>query len=186
MLTVYGAEWCEDTQRARRYLRRLRVEHEYFDVDEDPAALNRAKALNHGRRRTPIIQVHGEVLVEPPNAALAEALVRNGLLDPTQAQSRLHRHNIGDLERGIRIGAGVATSVLALKTPKVWRIPLLAIGLIETLTGAVGWCPIYAATRTTSIGGPLDHPMEADRDTWLAGQDALVGRPAGPAQGAEL
>jgi mycoredoxin len=173
VLTVYGAEWCEDTQRALRYLRRLGVQHEYFDVDGDPAASNRAKSLNHGRRRTPIIQVQGEVLVEPGNALLTQALVRNGLIDTQRAQSLIHRHNVGDLERGIRIGGGVALTALALKAPRFWRIPLLALGIAETLTGAIGWSPAYHALGVTSIGGPLDHPVEADRDTWLARQDAL-------------
>jgi mycoredoxin len=182
VLTVYGAEWCEDTQRALRYLRRLGVEHEYFDVDEDPAAMNRARSLNHGRRRTPIIQVRGEVLVEPGNSLLTHALVRNGLIDTRQAQSRIHRRNIGDLERGIRIGGGVALTALALKAPRFWRMPLLVLGVAETLTGAVGWCPVYHGLGVTSIGGPLDHPVEADRDTWLARQPALT---AGAAEGTE-
>jgi glutaredoxin len=177
VLTVYGAEWCEDTQRALRYLRRLGVGHQYFDVDEDVAALSRAKALNHGRRRTPIVQVHGEVLVEPPNAVLTEALVRNGLLDPEQAHARIRRHNVGDVERGIRIGGGVALAALSFKTSRRWRIGLLALGVAETLTGVFGWCPVYAATGMTSIGGPLDHPMEADRETWLAREGDLTTRP---------
>jgi glutaredoxin len=179
---VYGADWCEDTQRSLRYLRRLDVEHEFFDVDEDPAALNRAKALNHGRRRTPIVQVEGEVLVEPGNAALAQALLRNGMLDSGQVRARMHRRNVGDLERGIRIGGGVALAALSLKAPRGWRIPLIALGISETLSGAFGWCPVFAALGVTSIGGPLDHPMEADRETWLTEQAALA--PARP-QGTE-
>ncbi|MGE5359098.1 MAG: YgaP-like transmembrane domain [Bacteroidales bacterium] len=174
MVTVYGTDWCEDTQRSLRYLRRLAVEHEYFDVDEDPAALTRAKALNHGRRRTPIVQVQGEVLVEPGNATLTQALLRNGMLDTRQVQARMHRRNVGDLERGIRIGGGVALAALSLKTPRGWRIPVLALGVAETLTGVFGWCPVYSTLGVTSIGGPLDHPMEADRATWLTEQVALA------------
>lgn len=181
MVTVYGADWCEDTQRALRYLRRLKVEHEYFDVDDDPAALNRAKALNHGRRRTPIVQMQGEVLVEPANAALSEALVRNGLLDPLQADARFRRHNVGDVERGIRIGAGVAITALALtKAPRPWGLALAAFGLFETASGMFGWCPVYSALGVTSIGGPLDHPVEADRETWLAPARELTTGPSEP------
>ncbi len=177
MLTVYGAEWCEDTQRCLRYLRRLGVPHEYLDVDADPLALGRAKALNHGRRRTPVIQVQGEVLVEPGNRTLSEALVRNGLLDRQEASERIRRHNIGDLERGIRLGAGVALAGLAIRAPRAWRLPMLAIGAFETLTGIFAWCPVYAALGLTSIGGPLDHPVEADRGNWLAREATLTSPP---------
>ena len=53
MITVYGADWCEDTRRSLRQLRRLAVPHQYINIDEDLDALDRAKALNAGRRRTP-------------------------------------------------------------------------------------------------------------------------------------
>ena len=46
VLTVYGADWCEDTQRSLRYLRRLGIAYEYRNVDADPVALDEAKALN--------------------------------------------------------------------------------------------------------------------------------------------
>lgn len=174
MLTIYGADWCEDTQRSLRYLRRIGVEHLYRNVDEDAAALDEAKALNHGKRRTPVVQVNGEVLVEPGTRALGEALVRNGIIDRRIASERLSRQNVGDLERGIRIGAGAGLALLALKAPRALKIPLVALGVWEALTGATGSCPVYRALGVTSLGGPLDHPMETDRDKWLARTDKLT------------
>jgi glutaredoxin len=168
VLTVYGAEWCEDTQRSLRYLRRIGVACVYRDVDADAAALDEVKALNHGKRRTPVVRVHDEVLVEPGNRALAEALVRNGIIDRQDASERMRRQNVGDLERGIRIGAGAGLALLAFKAPKLLRIPLAVLGGWEMLTGVVGWCPVYSAVGVTSLGGPLDHPIEADRESWLA------------------
>jgi glutaredoxin len=73
---VYGADWCEDTQRSRRLLRRLAIAHEYHNVDEDVFALERACALNAGERRTPVIEIVGTVLVEPSNPDLTAALIR--------------------------------------------------------------------------------------------------------------
>ncbi len=35
MITVYGADWCEDTRRSLRHLRRLGVAHRYVNIDED-------------------------------------------------------------------------------------------------------------------------------------------------------
>ena len=171
MLTVFGAEWCEDTQRSLRYLRRLGVVYDYRNVDTDAAALDEAKALNHGKRRTPVVRVEGEVLVEPGIRTLTEALVRNGIVDRQTALSRLRRRNVGDLERGIRIGAGAGLALLALKSPRALRIPLAVLGAWEVITGAVGWCPLYNALGVTSIGGPLDHPIETERDAWFAKVD---------------
>ncbi len=170
MLTVYGADWCEDTQRSLRYLRRLGVAHVYRNVDTDPVALEEAKALNHGKRRTPVVQVQGEVLVEPGNRTLTEALVRNGIIDREDLSDRIHGQNIGDLERGIRIGAGLGLALLAFKVRKGVGVPLAMLGAWEVLTGVLGWCPVYTACGVTSLGGPLDHPTEADRDTWLVAE----------------
>ena len=39
MIIVYGADWCEDTRRSLRHLRRLGVAHRYLNVDEDLDAL---------------------------------------------------------------------------------------------------------------------------------------------------
>lgn len=55
MITVYGAEWCEDTRRSLRHLRRLGVAHHFRNVDEDLDALERATTLTGGIRRTPTI-----------------------------------------------------------------------------------------------------------------------------------
>ncbi len=172
MLTVYGADWCEDTQRSLRYLRRLGVEYIYRNVDTDAPALEEAKALNHGKRRTPVVRIEGEVLVEPAVRTLTEALVRNGLMDRDAARERLRRRNVGDLERGIRIGGGAGLALLAVKAPKAVRISLIAWGAFEVVTGILGWCPVYNAFGVTSLGGPLDHPIESERDTWLAKQEA--------------
>ena len=50
MITVFGADWCEDTRRSLRHLRRLSVAHRYLNIDEDLAALERALALPGGGR----------------------------------------------------------------------------------------------------------------------------------------
>jgi hypothetical protein len=56
-------------------LRRLHVPHHYINIDEDLDGLERAKALNHGQRRTPTIDlgIGGPPLVEPDNETLAGA-----------------------------------------------------------------------------------------------------------------
>jgi hypothetical protein len=76
--------------------------------------------------------------------------------------------NVGDLERGIRIGGGIGVAAVAMKAPRVLKAPLVVLGACAALSGLLGWCPVYAALGVTSQGGPLDHPLEADRDAWLA------------------
>jgi glutaredoxin len=168
VITVYGTEWCEDTQRALRQLRRLGISYAFLDVDADPAALQRARELNHGKRRTPVICFDdGETLVEPSNRTLTESVRRKDLPDRVDIGERVRLANVGDLERGLRIGCGVAAAALALKAPRALKVPLMVLGAFEVLTGTTGWCPAYTAFGVTSLGGPMDHPMEADRQSWL-------------------
>jgi mycoredoxin len=168
MITVYGADWCEDTQKAMRHLRRLGVMYVYENVDKSPEALAEAKALNNGERRTPTIDVDGTTLVEPSNDELTRALEERGMVNAAEAAARLTRRNVGDLERGLRVAGGAVAVVAAMKMKSAWKWPLLAWGAFEAVSGGAGFCPVYAAFGKTSTGGPGDHPREAERRGWLA------------------
>jgi glutaredoxin len=167
MVTVYGADWCEDTQRALRHLRRLGVAYSYENVDRHPRALDRAKALNDGKRQTPTIDVDGTTLVEPRIDELTRALQDRKQVWPQQVD-QLNVYNVGDLERVLRVGLGLLAVVTAGRMTSAWRWPLAAWGTFETVSGAVGACPVYSAMGVTSYGGPGDHPGEAERAAWLA------------------
>ncbi len=169
MITVYGADWCEDTRRSLRHLRRLSVAHEYRNIDEDFSALERAKALNSGERRTPTIDldVGGTPLVEPDNDTLTEALVELQMLTQEDVDDRLALQNVGDTERAVRTGIGAALVLAAHVGPKPVRGALRVIGGIVALTGITGWCPIYHSRGVTSLDGPADRPDESRRDAWL-------------------
>ncbi len=173
MMTVYGADWCEDTQRAMRHLRRLGVAYKYENVDQNPDALARAKALNNGERRTPTIDLEGgTTLVEPTNGELTQAVVRQELITEGQAADRLRYRNIGDLERALRIAGGALAMTFAARMKSGWRWPLAAWGGFELVSGGIGSCPLYTALGVTSTGGPGDRPSEAERDAWLAPVEA--------------
>ena len=65
------------------------------------------------------------------------------------------RRNMGTADRSIRAAVGVAAVVLALlagaaSAPGIvlWIVAALMLG-----TAAVGFCPIYAALRLSTIGG---------------------------------
>ncbi|HVL68233.1 MAG TPA: DUF2892 domain-containing protein [Vicinamibacterales bacterium] len=173
MITVYGADWCEDTRRSLRHLRRLGVPHRYINIDEDAEALAEAKALNGGKRRTPAIDlgVGGTALIEPENDTLSEALVELQMLTQEDLQERLAVQNVGDAERAVRSGAGAAMLAAAGVVPAPLKWPVRLAGGFMLVTGVTGWCPLYHASGVTSLDGPGDRPAEARRRTWLARRD---------------
>jgi glutaredoxin len=179
MITVYGADWCEDPRRTLRHLRRLGVRHRYLNVDEDLDALKRATTLNGGQRRTPTVDlgVGGPPLVEPANDALTGALVELEMLTQEDAQERLGVQNVGDLERVVRTGTGVALVLAGSVAPRAARWPLRLAGAAVALSGIAGWCPGYSGAGVTSIGGPGDRPDEANRDRWLGARSDLAADP---------
>jgi len=169
MITVYGADWCEDTRRSRRHLRRLAVPHRYLNVDEDIEALESATLLNGGERRTPTIDlgVGGSPLIEPANEMLTEALVELDMLTADAARERLGVQNVGDLERVVRTGAGLALLLAGAVGPRASRWPLRLAGALLAVSGIAGWCPGYHGMGMTSMDGPGDRPDEAHRKAWL-------------------
>jgi mycoredoxin len=169
MIIVYGADWCEDTRRALRHLRRLGVAHRFLNVDEDLEALHRATALNGGQRRTPTVDlgVGGLPLIEPANDTLTEALVELDMLTDDDVRERLEVQNVGDLERIVRTGAGAAIVLAGSVAPKGMRWPLRVLGGVLALSGLAGWCPGYHRAGVTSLDGPGDRPDEAVRGAWL-------------------
>lgn len=177
MITVYGADWCEDTQRSMRHLRRLAVPYRYINIDEDLDALQQAKALNHGKRRTPVIEMDGAVLVEPSNDTLTTALVERQHLSPDEAQERITVQNVGDLERALRAGGGIFLVALAASAPRGLRWPLRLAGAAIAFSGFAGWCPAYSMTERSSLDGPGDHPAEASRSRWTVRTASLGGAP---------
>ena len=179
MITVYGADWCEDTRRSQRLLRRLHVPHHYVNIDEDLDGLECARSLNHGERRTPTIDlgVGGEALVEPDNDTLTAALVELEMLTRDEAHERLALQNVGDVERVARTTAGLAIVAAAGAAPQPLRWPLRLLGVAAAATGIAGWCPAYYSAGVTSIGGPGDRPDEAERAEWVAPRSRAAAAP---------
>ncbi|MFQ5380450.1 MAG: FAD-dependent oxidoreductase [Dehalococcoidia bacterium] len=74
-ITVYGAPWCPDCRRSKKFLTEHRVEFDWIDIDEDPAARARVEEIQDGGRSIPtILFPDGEVLIEPSNDELAAKL----------------------------------------------------------------------------------------------------------------
>lgn len=68
-LTVYGADWCRDCVRAKRWLDSAGVAYRWVDLTTDHAAKEMLSAA--GLRAIPVIMApDGRMLVEPSNAEL--------------------------------------------------------------------------------------------------------------------
>ena len=74
-ITVYGADWCPDCRRSKKFLLDNSIPFNWVDTDQDKAAEEFVKQKNNGKRVIPtIIFEDGSFLVEPSNEALAEKL----------------------------------------------------------------------------------------------------------------
>lgn len=74
-LTMYGATWCSDCKRAKKFFGEQRVHYDWVDVEQSAAGLVFVEQVNGGKRIIPtIVFADGSTLVEPSNAELAAKL----------------------------------------------------------------------------------------------------------------
>jgi glutaredoxin len=72
-ITVYGADWCGDCRRTKRFLEGNGTPHTWIDTSADKAA--RAMLHAAGYLAIPVVLIPGgNVLVEPSNDELASAI----------------------------------------------------------------------------------------------------------------
>ncbi|MBU6352717.1 MAG: NrdH-redoxin [Actinomycetales bacterium] len=74
-ITMYGAEWCGDCRRSKRFLDSNSVTYTYIDVEADTSASDKVIEINGGMRSIPVIVFpDGTHLTEPSDNALKEKL----------------------------------------------------------------------------------------------------------------
>ncbi len=74
-ITVYGAPWCPDCRRSKRFLAEQLIRYNWVDIDESAEGRAFVEAKNNGKRIIPtIVFDDGSFLVEPTNADLARKL----------------------------------------------------------------------------------------------------------------
>ncbi|MGQ0602417.1 MAG: FAD-dependent oxidoreductase [Anaerolineales bacterium] len=101
-LTVYGAVWCEDCKRAKKFLGEQRVHYDWVDIEQSADGQALVERANNGKRIIPtIVFGDGSMLVEPSNAELAAKL---GL----QTRAKMAYYDL------ICIGGGPASLTAAL------------------------------------------------------------------------
>ncbi|MCS7060911.1 MAG: glutaredoxin domain-containing protein [Anaerolineae bacterium] len=82
-IKFYGAMWCGDTRRARRWFDEHHIPYEWIDVDQDKEAEALVKQINNGFRSIPtIVFADGSHLTEPSTAQLENHARKLGLLLP--------------------------------------------------------------------------------------------------------
>jgi len=74
-ITMYGAEWCGDCRRSKKFLDANNVKYNYIDVETDASASDKVIEINGGMRSIPVILfADGTHLTEPSDDALKEKL----------------------------------------------------------------------------------------------------------------
>ncbi|MEY3107925.1 MAG: hypothetical protein RL730_276 [Actinomycetota bacterium] len=74
-IKMYGAEWCGDCRRSKRFLDSNNVSYDYVDVEADPSASDKVIEINGGQRSIPVILFpDGTHLTEPSDNDLKAKL----------------------------------------------------------------------------------------------------------------
>ena len=80
-ITMYGADWCGDCRRSKRYLDEHNVAYAYIDVEADLSAADKVVEINGGAKSIPVIVFDdGTHLTEPSDIALETKLEELSIL----------------------------------------------------------------------------------------------------------
>jgi thioredoxin reductase (NADPH) len=106
LIKVYGASWCPDCRRAKRFLGDQRVPFEWHDIEIDPDGVRIVQERNNGNNIIPtIVFPDGSHLAEPTNEELAEKV---GL----ERSAMMHVYDLIVIGGG---PAGLTTSIYAAR-----------------------------------------------------------------------
>ncbi len=74
-IVVYGASWCPDARRARRFFDDQGVDYTWIDIDEDSESSKFVRETNGAQIVIPVIVFPDQsVLVEPSNYELTKKM----------------------------------------------------------------------------------------------------------------
>ncbi|GAB2551559.1 FAD-dependent oxidoreductase [Spirosoma aerophilum] len=76
-LTLYGADWCEDSQRVKAYLEANHLDFTYHNVDLDKESVMQVQELQAGKRLTPTLIINETSFVNPSTEQIASLLGLN-------------------------------------------------------------------------------------------------------------
>ncbi len=70
-ILFYGADWCPDCKRAKKFLNDNKVAFKLIDVDINQEATAKVEAINNGKRIIPTIIINKKPYTNPDNSILA-------------------------------------------------------------------------------------------------------------------
>lgn len=74
-IKVYGAPWCPDCRRVKRFMTSHRIPYDWVDIDRDPEGLAHVERVQHGGRTIPTVAFpDGTHLIAPGDNELAGKL----------------------------------------------------------------------------------------------------------------
>ena len=74
-IVIYGADWCGDCLRAKRFLNQFNIPYQWINIDRDELGEEFVLKVNKGMRSIPtIVFEDGSILVEPSNLKLGQKL----------------------------------------------------------------------------------------------------------------
>jgi len=74
-VTMYGADWCGDCRRSKRFMEENNVAFNYIDVEADLTAADKVVEINGGAKSIPVIVFEdGTHLTEPSDNDLKAKL----------------------------------------------------------------------------------------------------------------
>ncbi|HET8546670.1 MAG TPA: glutaredoxin domain-containing protein [Bryobacteraceae bacterium] len=76
---VYGRDTCPRTMDVRARLERMGVDHEYVEITRDPSGAAFVRERAAGRETTPVLDISGDILVDPDDVTLNNKLQQKGL-----------------------------------------------------------------------------------------------------------
>ena len=134
-ITVYGAYWCPDCRRAKKFLGEQFVQYNWVDIEQDKTGEDYVLTLNNGKRIIPtVVFEDGSFLVEPSNAELAQKL-------DLQTEARMTYYDL------VIIGGGPAGLTAAIYAAREGVETLLiersGLGGQAGITGAIEISPDF-------------------------------------------
>ncbi|MFK8165729.1 MAG: FAD-dependent oxidoreductase [Lewinella sp.] len=157
---MFGADWCPDCRRAKRFLRDSGINFQYIDVDEHAWATEKVEKINNGKRIIPTVLINGTPHTNPDNPTLA------GLLN-IGAERKTKVYDVVIIGGG---AAGLTTAIYAQ------RDRFDTVVLEKKNIGGNAWLTqkIENYPGFTNISGPdLMDKMEEQARTY--GADIVVG-----------
>jgi glutaredoxin-like protein len=71
IIKMYGANWCPDASRARKFFDGNGIRYDWFDIDTDQKAADFVRSQNNGEIVIPtIVYPDGSILIEPSDEQL--------------------------------------------------------------------------------------------------------------------